>query len=66
MGRSPVLMQIAHWAIAVTAVTVFVCKAPFSTKERAAAVSGYFFLYEYAAISRNYGLGTLWLWIYRA
>ncbi|HEX3128316.1 MAG TPA: hypothetical protein VH394_13380 [Thermoanaerobaculia bacterium] len=57
----PEAMQVLHLAISAAAVFVFARSAPFSRTVRALAVFGYFPLYEYTVISRNYGLGMLFL-----
>lgn len=57
----PEAMQVLHLAISAAAVFVFARSAPFSRTVRTMAVFGYFPLYEYTVISRNYGLGMLFL-----
>ncbi|MES1245974.1 MAG: hypothetical protein ABUT39_30480 [Acidobacteriota bacterium] len=57
----PEAMQVLHLAISAAAVFLFARSAPFSRTVRAMAVFGYFPLYEYTVISRNYGLGMLFL-----
>jgi hypothetical protein len=57
----PEAMQVLHLAISAAAVFLFARSAPFSRTVRALAVFGYFPLYEYTVISRNYGLGMLFL-----
>ena len=57
----PEAMQVLHLAISAAAVFLFARSAPFSRLVRALAVFGYFPLYEYTVISRNYGLGMLFL-----
>ena len=55
----PRAMQVAHVAIAVSAVWVFVSRAPFGRVIRALFPFGYFLAYEYVALSRCYGLALL-------
>ena len=55
----PLGMQLLHLAIAAGAVYVFLRFAPFGRLEKLLFTFGYFPLYEYATISRNYGLGVL-------
>ena len=55
----PLGMQLLHLAIATGAVYVFLRFAPFGRLEKVLFTFGYFPLYEYATISRNYGLGVL-------
>jgi hypothetical protein len=57
--RSPVAMQILHLALATATVFVVVRWSPFTALQKAVLPFGYFFLYEYAVISRGYVLGTL-------
>lgn len=57
----PEAMQVLHLAISAAAVFLFARGAPFSRTVRALAVFGYYPLYEYTVISRNYGLGMLFL-----
>ena len=49
--------------IATAAVAVFLFRAPFPLWERALFVLGYFPLYEYAVMSRNYGISMLLLFV---
>ncbi|MEK6775302.1 MAG: hypothetical protein AABY87_00295 [bacterium] len=55
----PVAMQIFHVIIAVSYVFLFCRYAPFSLSVKILFVLSYFVLYEYALISRGYGLGVL-------
>jgi hypothetical protein len=57
----PEAMQILHLVISAAAVFVFARFAPFSRPVRALFAFGYFPLYEYTVISRNYSLGMLFL-----
>lgn len=57
----PEAMQVLHLAISAAAVFLFARYAPFSRPVRALFAFGYFPLYEYTVISRNYGLGMLFL-----
>ena len=59
--HNPVAMQYLHLIIAIAVVYVFLRFAPFSRLQRLLFVFGYFPLYEYAAISRNYGIGMFLL-----
>jgi hypothetical protein len=61
VSMRPEAMQVLHLAISAAAVFVFARNAPFSRPVRALAVFGYFPLYEYTVISRNYGIGMLFL-----
>jgi hypothetical protein len=57
--HTPVAMQVVHVAIAAAVVWVFASRAPFSRPLRALFPFGYFLAYEYVALSRCYGLATL-------
>ncbi len=56
---NPVAMQLMHAGIALTTVFLILKYAPFPKVQRALLVFGYFFLFEYAMISRNYAIGIL-------
>ena len=60
---NPLWMQLLHIVFAVTAVFVFLKKAPFPILFKLLFIFGYFMLYEYAVISRNYGIGVLFLFL---
>ena len=57
--NNPAAMQVAHWTIAVAAVYIVVRHAPFSRWQRGLLPFGYYPLFEYGAVSRNYALGIL-------
>ncbi len=52
-------MQAAQWAIACAVVFVILFFSPFPLAVRMLIPFGYYFLYEYAVISRNYAIGVL-------
>lgn len=58
---SPGAMQVLHLLIAATTVYLFVRWSPFSRAQKTLFCFGYFPFYEYAVISRNYGLCLLLL-----
>lgn len=58
---SPVGMQILHLTIASTTVFVVAKYAPFGTVQKTLFPFGYFPLYQYGVISRNYALGLLFI-----
>ena len=66
LSHDPRMLQFVHGCISTFSMAVLVCLGPFSRSQRVALCLGYFFLYEYAVISRNYSLGTLWLWSFCA
>lgn len=59
----PAAMQVLHWGIAVAATATLVRWAPFPLLVRTVAVFSYFPLFEYGAVSRNYALTVLGLWL---
>ena len=54
-------MQAFHLIIICTTVFIFLRYAPFDIITKLLIISGYFFLFEYNLISRNYALGILFL-----
>ena len=61
LTASPVVMQAFHLLIAGGTVYLFVRYAPFNRLQKFLFSFGYFPLYEYAVIARNYALGFLLL-----
>jgi len=59
LTSSPVGMQVLHWAIACAAVFVVARYAPLGPLQKVLFSFGYFPLYEYGVMSRNYALGLL-------
>jgi hypothetical protein len=53
-------MQLFHILIS-AATVIFICKSKLSLLEKVLVVFGYYFLFEYNLISRNYGLSALFL-----
>ena len=62
--REPLAMQVFHIAIATAAVFLLVRFAPFTRLQKVLLSFGYFFVYEYSVISRNYGLGVLVIFLF--
>jgi hypothetical protein len=62
-SKDVMAMQLLNVAFAVGAIGVFLFNSPFSKPEKLLFVFGYFFLYEYTVISRNYGLLLLFLFV---
>jgi hypothetical protein len=62
--QSPLVLKIASLAIATAAVYVFLDKAPFSWIQKILFIFGFFCLYEYSVISRNYGISMLLLFLF--
>lgn len=59
----PFGMQLLHIAISTSAIWLFLRKAPFSILFKTLFIFGYFILFEYNLISRNYILGILFLFL---
>jgi hypothetical protein len=66
LTASPVAMQVFHVLVASAAVYVFVRFAPFRRYQKVLFAFGYFALYEYGVISRDYALGVLLLFCFCA
>jgi len=62
--HSPLAMQLVHLGIAACSAFCFLRYAPFPYLYRLLFCFGYFMSYEYAVISRAYGLGTLCCWLF--
>lgn len=60
---NPFWMQFFHLAIATSAVVIFLRKAPFNWLFKSLFIFGYFMIFEYTLISRNYILGLLFLFL---
>ena len=59
LSRSWEVVAAAHVAVACLTALIVLRFAPFPLLQRVLVVSGYFFFYEYAVITRAYGLGVL-------
>jgi hypothetical protein len=57
--RDPHWMQATHFIIAVATAVIVLFYAPFPLWTRILLPFGYYFLYEYAILSRNYAIGIL-------
>ncbi len=57
--HSPVIMQVFHLLITGVTVYLFARYAPFNRFQKFLFCLGYFVLYEYGILARNYGLGLL-------
>lgn len=55
------VLPVAGWLTALAAAALFVWKAPFRPLTLALVLFGAFFVFEFAAIARNYGIGMLGL-----
>src|SRR5262249_36777081 len=63
MTQSATIMQATHLLIACSLVYVFVAYAPFNRLPKFLFAFGYFPLYEYSVLSRNYSIGVLLLFL---
>jgi hypothetical protein len=63
LSWNPVWMQLLHICISTAAVAVFVRKAPLGLMVKVLFIFGYFMLFEYNLISRNYSLGAFFLFL---
>ncbi|HEV3412766.1 MAG TPA: hypothetical protein VG101_09820 [Puia sp.] len=59
--RSYAGMQVLHLLIVSATAFIFLRNAPFSLLEKILILSGYYFIFEYSVISRNYAPGILLL-----
>lgn len=60
---NPFWMQFLHILISTSFVVVFLKKAPFNWLFKTLFIFGYFIVFEYNLISRNYSLGILFLFL---
>ena len=57
-------MQVAQWLIACSVVFLILFRSPFAVSTRLLIPFGYYFLFEYGILSRNYALGVFFAcWI---
>ncbi|MDJ0661376.1 MAG: hypothetical protein QNJ42_18080 [Crocosphaera sp.] len=61
---NPIAMQIFHWLIAVTTISILILFSPFTKTQKALFTFGYLPLYEYSLISRNYSIGVLSIFLF--
>ena len=61
---SPVIMQMFHLLITSATVYLFVRYAPFNWFQKLLFCFGYFVIYEYAIVARNYALGMLLITVF--
>ncbi|MGK7930490.1 MAG: hypothetical protein AB4041_03505 [Microcystaceae cyanobacterium] len=59
--HNPVIMQVFHWFLALSSISIFILFSPFSKLQKTLFIFGYLPFYEYQVISRNYALGMLCL-----
>jgi hypothetical protein len=61
--HKPEAMQMLHFLISAGTIIFFCIRAPFAITTKALVLSGYYFLFEYSVVSRNYMLGVLFTFI---
>lgn len=61
---SPIMMQVFHLLIAAATVFLFTRYAPFNRLHKFLFAFGYFAIYEYAIVARNYAIGVLLITIF--
>jgi hypothetical protein len=59
----PVGMQVLQWLFAMAGAYVLLRFGPFSLWMKVLILAGYYFLYEYNVLSRNYAIGCWMLWL---
>ncbi len=63
ISDNPMSMQILHLVIINIAVYFFLCYAPFNLVAKLLIIFGYYFIFEYSILCRNYALGIMFLFI---
>lgn len=53
------MMKVIHVSIAIVTAALILFRSPFAWYQRILIIFGYFFIFEYAVISRNYAIGIL-------
>jgi len=59
----PIAMQLFHLALAAATIYIFTRFSPFTKLQKILFAFGYYPLYEYTAISRNYAMGILFIFL---
>ncbi len=63
LGLPYIFMHLLNFFIMLVAVLVFLKYSPFSRVQKTLFILGYYMLYEYSVIARNYGLTVLFLFL---
>ncbi|MCC5636065.1 hypothetical protein LC593_09385 [Nostoc sp. CHAB 5844] len=66
IADNPLIMQIFHLSVTITAIAIFYLYSPFNYKQKLLFIFGYFPLYEYLLISRNYAFSLLFIFAFCA
>jgi hypothetical protein len=61
ISKMPETMQVVHFLIIISVGWIMVFNSPFTFLQKAAILGGYFFLFEYNIVTRNYAIGLLCL-----
>lgn len=61
---NPISIQLFHFLLAASFTYLFIQFSPFTTKQKILFTLGYFPLYEYLVVSRNYAIGVLCLFAF--
>ena len=61
MVNDPIVMQLFHLAVGISAIAIFLWRSPFSPTQKLLFTFGYIPFYQYLLICRNYSLGMLFL-----
>ena len=64
LWNNPLSMQLLHWTIAVGFITLLWLSSPFKQWEKILFTFGYLPFFEFTLISRNYGLGLFFLFLF--
>lgn len=62
-GFPYITMQILHWLTAITAVALFLFKAPLNNLLKYAFVFSFYMIFQYSVITRNYSIVILFLFL---
>ncbi len=57
--NSFLVVRLCHLLLMATVALLILFKSPFSKIQKCLLIFGYFFIYEYAALTRNYAIGLL-------
>ncbi|OCQ96034.1 hypothetical protein BCD64_11790 [Nostoc sp. MBR 210] len=66
IADNPLIMQLFHLSITITAILIFYLYSPFKYKHKLLFIFGYFPFYEYFLISRNYAFSLLFIFAFCA
>jgi hypothetical protein len=61
IAPNPFSIQLINYILSLCTIAIVVFKSPFSAREKMLIIFGYYFFYEYAAISRDYMLAMLFI-----